>query len=253
MKVVIFGDSLALPRDDVGGDACFEVTYPFLIDQALRKRYGAHAPVLIERGRRLRTIEYVLDDWYEEVELKKPDAVVVHVGIVDCAPRVFLRRERAFVDRIRFTWVKKRLLKFAHDHRPAIIRMRPRVYVPVERFERHVGEVVRKAQAAKLKSLFFVNILAPSNNMENRSPGFQRNVELYNQVLQAQARHSFVEIIDINKVLSAIESTENLTVDGIHFSETPHRMLAQELERHLSQLMEKTTEAEVVMTEECSQ
>src|SRR5215831_12884642 len=43
MKIVIFGDSLALPREDVGGDELLEVTYPFLLDQALRRQFGAAA------------------------------------------------------------------------------------------------------------------------------------------------------------------------------------------------------------------
>src|SRR5918992_220711 len=105
MKIAILADSLALPREDVGGDEMLEVTYPYLLDQSLRRQFGANAPLVYERGMRRRTIEYVLDDWNEQVELKKPDVVIVHVGIVDCAPRVFLRREGAFVANIRIAWV----------------------------------------------------------------------------------------------------------------------------------------------------
>ena len=116
MKIVILADSLALPRENVGGEDLLEATYPFLLDHSLRQRLGAAAPIIFERGMRRRTIEYVLDEWNELVKLRKPDVVIVHVGIVDCAPRVFLRREASFVANIRFAWLRNRILKFAHYH-----------------------------------------------------------------------------------------------------------------------------------------
>ena len=92
MKIVVMADSLAMAREGETNVA-YETTYPYLLDQWLRQRFGSRAPLLIERGMRRRTIEYVLDEWYELVDLRKPEVVIVHVGIVDCAPRVFLRRE----------------------------------------------------------------------------------------------------------------------------------------------------------------
>src|SRR6185503_6668370 len=99
MRIVILADSLVLPREEVGGEHCFEATYGFALYRALRDRFGGEAPLVIERGMRLRTIEAVLTDWHEQVTLRKADVVVVHVGVVDCAPRLFLRRERRFLAR----------------------------------------------------------------------------------------------------------------------------------------------------------
>jgi acyl-CoA thioesterase-1 len=250
MKIVILADSLALPREDVGNEQALEVTYPFLLDQSLRHRFGAYAPLVIERGMRRRTIEYVLDDWYEQVELKKADMVIVHVGIVDCAPRVFLRRERAFVERMRFTQLRNRILKFAHDHRRAIIKRRPRVYVPLARFERHVKEVVQKAQEQNVRSLIFVNIISPPDTIEQRSPGFQLNVERYNQVLQEQTRHRSVSLIDLNKLIRDQRGADDLTVDGIHLNEEGHQIVSQQIEARAVSLLEETNEVRFGITRE---
>jgi len=230
MKISILADSLALPREDVGGERMLEVTYPYLMDQSLRRRYGSDAPLVMERGMRRRTIEYVLDEWNELVELRKPEVVVVHVGIVDCAPRVFLRREHAFVARIKFTPLRERILKFAHDHRRAIILRRPRVYVPLPRFEKHVVEVVEKAERDQVRLLVFINIITPPDHVEARSPGFQRNVDMYNQVLNAQARYSHVQLLDLNRLLQTEGGSATLTVDGIHLNERGHNIVARELE-----------------------
>jgi lysophospholipase L1-like esterase len=233
MKILILADSLALPREDVGSDDLLEVTYPFLLDQSFRARFGSAAPLIFERGMRRRTIEYVIDEWNEQVELRKPDVVIIHVGIVDCAPRVFLRREGSFVANIKFSWLRNRILKFTHDHRRAIVQFRRKVYVPLPRFERLVQTVVQKAQETNVKSLVFINIIRPPDSVEERSPGFQNNVIAYNQVLQEQAKHSFVTLIDLNRMVEEGGGPQKLTVDGIHLNEHGHLLLAEKLEQFL--------------------
>ena len=238
MKITILADSLGLPREDVGENDFFAVTYAYLLDQSLRKRFGANAPLVIEKGMRRRTIEYVLDDWNEEVELKKPDVLIIHVGVVDCAPRVFLRREHTFVSRIRLRWLRERILKFAHDHRRRIIQTRRRVYVPLARFEKLVDEVVQRARRDNVRLLIFVNIISPPDALEERSPGFQHNVDLYNQVLRNQTGHSHVALVDLNGILRAEGGSEELTVDGVHLNEGGHQLLVRELEKHVIPLIQ---------------
>ena len=239
MKISILADSLALPREDVGGDDLLEVTYPFLLDQSLRARFNGTAPLIFERGMRRRTIEYVVDEWYEQVVLKKPEIVIVHVGVVDCAPRVFLRREGAFVANIRFAWLRDRILKFTHDHRRRIVEFRRKVYVPLPRFERLVQTVVEKARETGVQSLVFINIIRPPDSVEERSPGFQNNVIAYNRVLQEQTKHSFVTLIDLNRIVEDGGGSEKLTVDGIHLSERGHVLLAEKLEQVLLPILQK--------------
>ena len=241
LKIALLADSLALPREDVGGDELLEVTYPFLLDQALRRRFGAAAPVIFERGMRRRTIEYVLDEWEELVVLRKPQLVIVHVGIVDCAPRVFLRREASFVANIRFAPLRDRIFKFTHDHRRKIVEFRRKVYVPLPRFERLVEQVVEKARDLGVKSLVFINIIRPPDSVEARSPGFQSNVIAYNQVLQRQTNESFVSLIDLNRIVLEQGGPEAMMVDGIHLNERGHKLLAQELEEHVMRLNEVST------------
>ena len=236
MKIAILADSLALPREDVGGDELLEVTYPYLLDQSLRRQFGVNAPFVYERGMRRRTIEYVLDDWNEQVELKKPDVVIVHVGIVDCAPRVFLRREGAFVANIPIASVRNRIFKFTHDHRKAIVQRRRKVYVPLWRFEKLVGEVVQKARNT---SLVFINIIDPPDSLEERSPGFQKNVIAYNRVLAEQTKHSWVSLIDLNQMMHDAGGSSALTIDGIHLNESGHILLAQKLEEYVLDKMNR--------------
>jgi lysophospholipase L1-like esterase len=182
----------------------------------------------------------VLDEWNEQVELKKPQIVVVHVGIVDCAPRVFLRREASFVANIRFAGLRDRIFKFTHDHRRKIVEFRRKVYVPLPRFERHVREVVEKARGTDVMSLIFINIIRPPDWVEERSPGFQSNVIAYNQVLQEQTKHDFVSLIDFNRIVHDEGGPDALMVDGIHLNERGHMLLAQKLEDQVLSVLSVT-------------
>ncbi|HEV7860371.1 MAG TPA: SGNH/GDSL hydrolase family protein [Pyrinomonadaceae bacterium] len=238
MKVVILADSLALPRQAGEGNIPFEATYPYLLDESLRGKLAHRAPLIIERGMRSRTIERVLDEWFEMVQLRGAEVVVVHIGIVDCAPRVLMPRERAFVERLRPARLRVRFLDFIHRHRRRIVQTRGRVYVPVLKFKAGVEEVVRRAREARVRSLVFINIIEPPPEMEERSPGFRRNVEDYNRILRAQAAEQGVHLIDLDNLIREHGGPEELTVDGIHINHTGHKMLAQELERHILGLLE---------------
>jgi len=235
MKIVIMADSLAMAREGET-NVSFDVTYPYLLDQSLRRRLGSEAPLVIERGMRRRTIEYVLDEWYELVDLRQPEVVVVHVGIVDCAPRVFLRRERQFVENLRPAFLREAILSNVHRHRRAVVNMRKKVYVPADRFSALVGQVIARAEASKLRSLVFVNIITPPAEMDERSPGFIRNAAIYNQILKTHADANGAHLIDLDRMIKEAGGAEQLTVDGIHLNEAGHAMLAKEIEKHVLSL-----------------
>lgn len=232
MKIVVMADSLAMAREGET-NVPFEATYPYLLDQSLRHHLHSDAPLVIERGMRRRTIEYVLDEWYELVDLRKPEVVVIHVGIVDCAPRIFLRRERQFVENLRPAFVRESILRKVHRHRPTIVNFRKKVYVPPDRFNSLVEQLMARATESKLRSLVIVNIITPPPGMDERSPGFIRNVGIYNQILKTHAEAKGACLIDIDRLIKEAGGAEQLTVDGIHLNEAGHAILAKELERHI--------------------
>lgn len=244
MKIVIMADSLAMPRAGETNIA-FEATYPYLLEQSLRRRRETQSAIVIERGMRRRTIEYVLDEWQELVELKTPDVVVIHIGIVDCAPRVFLRRERQFVENLRPAWFRDAVLKFVHNRRSSIVKFRKKVYVPPERFKPLLDQVFQKAQECKVRSLVFINIITPPVEMEQRSPGFIDNVQAYNEILRAKVQREGAHLIDLDKIVLDGGGAAKLTVDGIHINEEAHARLAKEIEEYILSLAVQDRPSEV--------
>jgi len=224
-RIIIMADSLAMARPSISYDA----TYPVLLQRSLYSRYGLRAPLVVEKAQRSRTIETVLRDWREEVVVRKADIVVVHVGVVDCAPRVFSRREQIIIN-ILGARLRQRILRFVHDHRSTIIRIRPsQVYASPERFRKAMQKIVRLANQEGT-CLILVNIVSPSDDLEQRSPGFQRNVAEYNTILESQADGRSVHVLDLNGIIWTQGGGKLLCEDGHHINAGGHRLLARKLE-----------------------
>ncbi len=229
MRIVILADSLALPRGQTWGDIPYEETYPYLLDRMLRKGYPEHQPVVHEHGARFRTILRVVEDWEDAVELRRADAAIVHVGIVDCAPRVLSPSERRMVARIRPAILRSAVVSLAHRMRRVSIRLRgERPYLTESEFREGVRNVVRRARAHGLRALVFVNMLVPTDELEHRSPGFQRNATRYNRILAEECRESGI-LVDLNDIAIQHGGVAAITVDGMHPNRKGHRLLAAAL------------------------
>jgi lysophospholipase L1-like esterase len=233
-KVSILADSLALPRLPKDGDVPHELTYPFLLHMLLRQQHPDDPPLVIDRGMRARTILDVLNDWEEEVVVKRPHAVIVHVGIVDCAPRVLRPRERRWLQRLPSETARKAILQFIHRHRRAIVSLFPnRVYVSLPKFVAAVDQVMDRAARFPVKLLLFINIVTPTDSLEQRSPGFRAKVAAYNQALAQRVAGTAAQLVDLDGLLARHGGTEALTVDGMHLNATGNRLLAAELAHRL--------------------
>lgn len=87
MKISLLCDVTATPDERGPRRIAYDSTYPFLLDRKLKASYGAGAPLVLERAVPYRGILGVLDDWKEEVILKRPEIVVVHAGGGDARAR----------------------------------------------------------------------------------------------------------------------------------------------------------------------
>ena len=230
MKVAVLADSLALPRSPEMGYVRYEDTYPVLLNIRLRALFRDQDILLIERGQRARTIGKVLDDWQEIVDWRLPQFVVVQVGVVDCAPRVFTPSQRSWIERAVPARIRNRILSLIKRYRQNIIsQAAPKVYTPIADFAAGITEVIARARNAGVSRLFFVNILTPSADFERRSPGFTDNVRAYNAILVDRAVGSDVELIDFDELVAKHGGVDALSVDGMHPNAKGHLILANTL------------------------
>jgi lysophospholipase L1-like esterase len=122
----------------------------------------------------------------------RPDALVVQVGINECAPRPLGVTGRARLGRLRPQWMRERIIGLIHRWRPEIIRLRPLAqFTTADRFEASVSRIVRAARDAGV-AVLLLPITHVTAVAELRTPFTNREVERYNGALQAAARDGSV-------------------------------------------------------------
>lgn len=234
---MIFSDSQALPRGENWGAVPYESTYPWVLRQLFLEHYGRSAPHVIERGMRYRTVEDVLREWHEEVELKRPEVVVLQVGGSDCAPRVLGRRQREWLDNFPIPSIGKKIRQVEFRYRRHLLSRLPgSVYVGEERFRKALNEVVTRADVAGVQHLLLLNICSISDKLEMLCPGLRRNAERYNAIIEEVAKRSPCKLVDFRALLDDWGGPDRLTVDSMHMRPDGHRRLAAFLHNEISQL-----------------
>lgn len=239
LKILILADSLALPRGKSWGNIPYETTYPYLLQKSLIEIPRLSQSVIIERGMRFRTVEKVLEDWDELVGLRQPQIVIIHVGIVDCAPRVLSQKQYSLISKLPKK-IRDIILKGIHKYRSIIIRtFSQKVYVTELKFKKYIREIIDRANEDNVQSLVFINIITPPDDLEIRSPGYQKNVKKYNHILETSCNNDFVTLLDLDKIIIDNGKTENLTIDGMHINISGHQLLSEELVRIINNKVTK--------------
>lgn len=164
----------------------WERTWPYVLARALDD-VGITADV-INCGARARTIGSLNGaDFEEHVSFKSPDVVVVQVGIVDCAPRVFTRGMKRILQSPRFPQrVRESLLDWVRSHRTLALGADPlaRVYTKPDRFIRELGRFFERVAAVGTIHLGVLPIVGDLERLDKKSPGFSSNIEHYNRLLR---------------------------------------------------------------------
>lgn len=229
MRTVIAADSLALPRPAEQGSVRYHQTYGYLVQRA----FAQEDVEIIIHGRRGNTILFLNQPQhlYDEVLAWEPDVVIIHIGIVDCAPRVFSQFERTLVNRIRPISMRDALIRFVGRHRRFLISHFPqKVYVPLSTFETNYEAVVHELQRHGIQ-LLLVNICPTDAATAFRSPGLSENICLYNEAIARRARQDGCSLVDIHAALQS--NPEEYLLSGIHLNPKGNKLLADLLVNHI--------------------
>lgn len=222
-KIVILGDSLGMVSIDDG--VSYENTYPYLL-----KKMACDFEV-ISRNRRTndstRQLEY--QNKMDDVVMLKPNYVIVQLGIVDCAPRVFGKLESKILSLISPA-VRSHIVNFASKNRRWITKFFPRVYVRCDRYASNMMQLVRLIMENGAVPIL-IHIFDTNESNRIKSFGIEKNIRSYNEVLSRIAADVTIPIITHN-------GTEKyMAGDGIHLNRAGHVYLAGRL-MHLIKSLE---------------
>ncbi|TKX72883.1 SGNH/GDSL hydrolase family protein [Halorubrum sp. GN11_10-6_MGM] len=211
--LLIHGDSLALPRQGV----CYEETWPYFLQDQLSEWH------VLNRSLDGNTSEILNSDtdWENERRLDyfEPSAVIVQLGIADCAPRYLRKFESTLVDSVPSDILRRALLFLATNLRS---RSQKRAYVPRSRYEANIDAFLGRCKAVGVPKVLFIHILSPSEKYLAKNPTVASAIKAYNEVIQKMTmKYNFVQSVRplADSIDDELEIADEYTLeDGYHLN-----------------------------------
>jgi len=227
--ITIIGDSLSQVSAEY--KVFYQDTYPFKL-QMLFDANEYHIR-LRSRGTNQVVSQSLEENLNADILLNNSQYIILHLGIVDCAPRLFgYMEDRIIFVLSRLPVVKilvNALIKFKSKHRRFFTKYFPKTYVSHKIFKEKYALILKRTrETAKPKKLFIINIADTSEKNKYRSYNFEKNILEYNQILKelVDKNSDFCELVDF---YSATKQNRELIIkdEGIHLSKAGHNFLAQ--------------------------
>lgn len=221
-KVLILGDSLGLPRppNKTGPDLGAAKTYPWLLGDRLA---GHRVTSLCQR---FFTTQDAYDVLRAEPELGAGAKVVLHLGLNDCANRMFQENERLALS-LYPEDIRTPIVNFAQKYRREILRLLPsRHYVTRDMFRTNLDAIAELLRQRNAQKIVLATIILPPAKFWPATPGVNANFGAYNQeIMNAALRHNAL-LLDIDRHVWQAINQNALLADGMHLSDFGHTIFA---------------------------
>lgn len=226
--IVLVGDSLIMPRPEENISA--EETYGYMASQELRD----HQVITIAKYSNDTAIQSQIKN-LEAIKRASPDVVVIQLGIVDCAPRIFSKREKTLISTLPHSF-RDWLIGVLSRKRRGLTTWFPKVYVKRKDFKKNMEVILDFVE--KCGAVPVLIIIAKTSEENNaRSYNFLKNIREYNAVLRELAQEKGIALIDLYRLVD--EDPACLLPDGIHLSKRGSCTLTKEIVRCITHIMEE--------------
>lgn len=205
-----------------GKELGLENTYPWLLLDEIDESSLELA------AQRFFTTEGVLALLMSNPELGANSDVVIHVGLNDCAKRIFLTNERLSL-RLWPQHVSDQILLFAREQRQLLLRELPsRHYVGPDDFLGNFEAIFRLLRHRSAKKIIVTTIILPPPKFWPATPGINANFSNYNSLLMGSSTRNGATLFDLDREIWATDFS-NLAIDGMHLTHAGHALVANEL------------------------
>lgn len=240
--ITIVGDSLCQVSSDQ--KIFYKETYPFL----LQKMFDANEYIVKLSSRSTNQVikQSSSDNLNTDVLFNGSEYVIIHLGIVDCAPRLFGYIEDRIVFVLSHIPVIKILvglvIKFKSKYRRFFTKNFPKTYVTRKIFKDRYSFIIKEIkEKAKPKKIFIINIADTSERNKERSFNFEKNISDYNQIL----KNIYLENKDSCELIDFYSETLNnkkliVEDEGIHLTREGHLHLAGLLHERINKIIKNS-------------
>lgn len=221
--VLIMADSLGLPRPvPAGSPPLEEKVYPVILAEAMPKH------PIISICQRYFTTDHVRRELEENPSLGKEADVILHVGLNDCAFRMFRENERLAVEMLPQS-LSDRLIDFTRRNRRAILSSLPsRHYVTLEQFRANLDAILLMLRQRNARKIVMATMILSPLRTWAGSPGVNLNFARYNVALMEAGLRYGARVLDFDRHIWLSHHLNVQLDDGIHLTSEGHRLFARE-------------------------
>ncbi|MDD4083093.1 MAG: hypothetical protein PHD05_06925 [Sphaerochaetaceae bacterium] len=184
-KCLIIGDSLDLPRNGVK----YSETWICKLKEVFSSRID-----IIDKCRWGETTNILTD--IKSLELYEPEIIILHLGIVDCAPRKIFEKY-IFIE----GWDLRKLCgiffgKVLNKLKLLNNRYENQVVTSLNQFELNVSNYLNRCVKVNVKIVILIAICVPDNRMIKKNSRILKNISKYNESLYSLSKsYDFVKFI----------------------------------------------------------
>jgi len=210
---LIIADSLALPRPGV----TYQATWPYLLQREFPNcdwvnlaRRSSVTTRLVTDG----------DSGADCLEFYAPDGVILHLGICDCAPRLY--RQGSIFQHLVYRLpgnLGRRISDLLESYRG---RRADNALVGERQFRTNLENYLQRCKEAGVK-VIALEIMPVGKEMIGKNPGIVGQIEKYNRIYRDFAASS--GHMKVVKIFDAAANIEQFTLDGYHLNEQGNRLV----------------------------
>ncbi|GAB1448392.1 hypothetical protein MASR2M44_14010 [Bacteroidota bacterium] len=222
MKIVLCnGDSLGMPRENVS----FKNTWFYnLVNSDLSKTYC----FINNFKRALTSAQLFSKDFLENYN---PEIVILQIGIVDCAPRLYKSNSNLIkiINRLP-SFIVSSFWKISKKYKK---RENKNADVPLDKFRDNMFLYLTRCKNIGVNKCIVIQIQNPGDLMVSKNPEIRESIEKYNTVLK-----ELESAFDIVQLISPLSKgcNEDYIEDGYHVNEHGFRKVFIELEKILNEI-----------------
>lgn len=225
---VVIGDSLSMPRYFAGIQ--IEDTYAHKLDMWWREHYPKSINLsLCSPGKPLK--QFMSDFNTNIIERignnRKIDTCIVHLGIVDCAPRPLPYLWEGLLG-LAHPVIRKPIVKFLHNNRAKILRSGFSFrFTPPDKFT-HLFNNFLMTLANQCKQIYIVNVAPGLKSVYERSPGLEDSIVQYNNII-SQTASQFSNATLINVFDQCLSDNESYLTGDLHINQNTHNWIYEQI------------------------
>lgn len=171
----------------------------------------------------------------ESIPFSNPSIVIRQLGIVDCAPRIFSKKESKILKKyFLLTKLRNIIINFRKRKKEKILNRASlkKVHVSPSNFKNNLIDFIEKIKSINLSvKITLILIVGHFAYLENKAKGYSENINLFNSIIAEIGTLKSYPVL--NDFPSKMNDAKYYKSDGYHLNQKGHNFIANGIHQWL--------------------